>query len=115
MAETVIRKYSGIPLYGDRRRLFEAADPLLSPNGICLDHSEACGSLIIRPQEEVVQIKCILRKWFTERAGFLLHIHASVSEYVAELIFENPDGRNTLLLLGITCPKQISNLKSAKK
>jgi|GEM_PF-6155092 glycerol-3-phosphate dehydrogenase len=33
---------------------------------------------------------------------FLLHIHASVSEYVDELIFENLDDRNALLLVSIT-------------
>lgn len=35
-------------------------------------------------------IKRILQKWLTERAVVLLHIHTSISEYVAEHIFENP-------------------------
>lgn len=60
-------------------------------------------------------IESVLAERFLERTGLLLHVHASSSKGVAELVFENLNDRNAFLLLRITLTQKISNLKSVEK
>ena len=51
------------------------------------------------PIEE--SIEGVLREGFPVGTGFLLHVHASVREDIAELVFEDLKNRNSLFFLRI--------------
>lgn len=60
-------------------------------------------------------VECVLRERFFERTGLLLHVHAAVREYIAELVLEDIDNGNAFFFLGITFAKQVSDAISAEK
>ena len=57
----------------------------------------------------------MLGKRLLEGTCLLLHIHATISENIAELVLEDIDHRDALFLLGIAFAEKFSNPEGAEK